>query len=185
MKPFVVGVDLSLTSTGVASRLGVERIRSSGHTTDSLDQRWERLTAVSTQVATAVFRHGKVDLVVIEGPSMHSVGGHAHDRSGLWWLVVNLFKTPARWASPPLAIMAPTARSKYGTGKGNAGKDAVLAAVIRRYPQFDVDGNDVADALLLCAAGMDFLGHPLVEVPAINRQALIKVAWPSNLEVPA
>ena len=76
--------------------------------------------------------------------------------------------------------MTPTARAKYGTGKGNAAKDAVLAAVIRRYPAVDVTGNDEADALILAAMGARHLGIPLElsPVPGPCLDALLKVRWP-------
>ncbi len=41
--------------------------------------------------------------------------------------------------------MSPTARARDATG--NAGKDLVLASVIRRYDDERILGNDVADAL--------------------------------------
>ncbi|NUS59160.1 MAG: hypothetical protein HOV66_30530, partial [Streptomycetaceae bacterium] len=67
---------------------------------------------------------------------------------------------------------------KYATGKGNAGKDEVLAAVVRRYPDVEVSNNNEADALVLRAMGCDHLGQPLAVVPQTHRAALDKVAWP-------
>ncbi len=174
MSPFVVGIDVSLTSTGVATPLGVLRIRSKGKADDSLTVRRGRLRGLTEAIVEAALYHGRPDLVVIEGPSFASVGGHPHDRSGLWWLVVDAL----RELDLPVAVMVPSARCKYGTGKGNASKDAVFAETIRRYPTFAVDGNDVADALLLCAAGMDYLSAPLAELPQTHRTALDKVEWP-------
>lgn len=179
--PLVVGIDLSLTSTGIAASYGgVDRVRSKGSAADTLYQRHDRLVMVAQNVIQEAMSWGTPVLAVIEGPSFASVGGHSHDRSGLWWLVVD----GLRELDVQLAAMAPTARCKYATGKGNASKDAVLAAAIRRYPDFAVDGNDIADALLLCAAGADHLGHPLADVPQLNRQALDKVTWPA-VKVPA
>lgn len=174
----MVGIDLSLTSTGLATPAEVQRVRSKGVAKDSLALRYARLLALHDQVLAAATRPRLPNLVVIEGPSVNSRYGHAHDRSGLWWLVVGgLFEMEV-----PVAVMAPAARCKYATGKGSAPKDTVLSETVRRYRRFAVDGNDTADALVLCAAGMDRLGHPLVDLPQTHRAALDKVEWPADLK---
>jgi hypothetical protein len=103
-----------------------------------------------------------------------------HDRSGLWWLVVNgLFANDV-----PVVEITPNQRAKYATGKGTDDKDKVLAAVIRRYPDVDVTGNDVADALALAAMGRRRLGRPLEEsLPKPNLEVMDKVRWPVD-EIP-
>jgi hypothetical protein len=167
----VVGLDLSLSSTGVAvarSDLSVsaDRIRPHpklrGH---------ERLGWLSARVGDFT---GGACLVVVEGPSYGSKGGCAHERAGLWWLV-----THRLWrAGVPTAVVAPASLKKYATGRGNAGKDEVLAGVVRRFPGVAVDGNDEADAVVLAAMGADKLGFPPVPMPAAHREALVKVSWP-------
>jgi crossover junction endodeoxyribonuclease RuvC len=53
--------------------------------------------------------------------------------------------------------------------------------VIRRYPDVDVDGNDVADALVLAAIGCRHLGSPLEEsLPANHLAAMNKIRWPER-----
>lgn len=175
------GIDLSLTSTGVAlvdteGETRVERLRSSGTRADSLLLRCARLERLAGEVIALVSGH-RPDLVVIEAPAFGTPGGSVHDRSGLWWLVVaDLTQTF------PLVEVGNTARAKYATGVGggaNAGKDAVLAAVVRRYGDVDVQGNDVADALLLACMGARHLGAPVeAHLPAVNLEAMRKVRWP-------
>ncbi|MEU8040930.1 hypothetical protein [Streptosporangium sp. NPDC049078] len=178
--PRIVGIDVSLASTGAAGPGWIQRITSKGKRDDNLSTRWVRLRQIANTVedlvaASEVLDVEQADLVVIEQPAYNTPGGSTHDRSGLWWLVVDRL----RYLGIPVAEVSPTARAKYATGKGNAGKDAVLAAVVRRYGHLaDIDGNDVADAFVLHAMGMDAAGHPLVAVPALNREALAKVAWP-------
>lgn len=175
----IVGLDLSLTSTGIAvidtttgTRL-VERITSKGKADASLHDRYLRLLRLSSIIADIV--HGKhADLVVIEQPAFSRQTGHQHDRSGLWWLVFHAI------GSHPIAEVAPTARAKYGTGKGNAGKDAVLAAVVRRYADVEVEGNDDADALILAAMGARWLGKPIEDsLPIAHLAAMDSVKWPA------
>jgi len=179
----VVGLDLSLASTGIATvEVGpvsgwtakVERITSAGHNTDSLAQRCWRLRGVRHEVRE---RCEQADLILVEGPSYGSKGGHQHDRSGLWWLVVDWLI--ADGGRRPVVEITPSQRMKYATGKGQIAKDAVLAAVVRRYPTVDVTGNDEADALVLAAMGARHLGEPIDDpMPKTHLAAMEAVAWP-------
>lgn len=175
MTPRVVGLDLSLASTGVACTDGwVKRVESKPVAAAGVAARAARITAMRDQILALV---GSPDLVVIESPSYGQARGSSagrHDSSGLWWAVVRELVAMV----VPVAEVAPACRARYATGRGNAAKDQVLAAVIRRFPGFDVDGNDVADALVLAAMGADQLGHPLAVMPAAHRDALGSVAWP-------
>lgn len=175
----VIGIDPSLTATGVAIiddgepllACEVLRIRSVGKRLDSLTMRRSRLTFITRTLGEMAERH-QPDLVVIEAPAYGAPGGSTHDRSGLWWLIVY-----ALGARHRLVEISPPARVKYGTGKGNAPKDQVLAAVVRRYPLVMVDDNNQADAFLLAAMGMRHLGHPIDDLPATHLAAMDKVRW--------
>ncbi len=51
-----------------------------------------------------------------------------------------------------------------------------VAAAIRRYPAWDITGNDVGDAVVLAALGARLLGHPIDEpMPATHLRALAKL----------
>lgn len=177
----IVGLDLSLTSTGWA-RLddgGVEvgRIKSKGAQGASLADRAGRLAEIADQVMEVVTDScaWNADLVLVEAPAQNQTTGHHHDRSGLWWLVVGLVMDLGR----PVVEVSPTSLKKYATGKGNAGKDQVLAAVVRRYADVDVAGNDEADALVLAAMGARHMGCPIDDMPALNLTAMGGVRWPA------
>jgi crossover junction endodeoxyribonuclease RuvC len=168
----VVGLDLSLTSTGIArtgEKTWADRITPRNKT--GYDRMFYLLREI---LALTVDAH----LVVVEGPSFGSganarQSGH-HERGGLWWLV-----TYRLWRREiPFAVVPPATLKRYATGKGNAPKDAVLAAAIRRYREVDFDGNDQADALVLAAMGADHLGRPIAPVPQASRAALGAVQWP-------
>ena len=47
---------------------------------------------------------------------------------------------------------------KFATGKGNAGKDVMLAAARDRWPDQEIEDDNQADALWLLAWGMNELG---------------------------
>jgi Holliday junction resolvasome RuvABC endonuclease subunit len=173
----VTAIDLSLTSTGVASAAGLRRIVSKGTADADLHTRAARLGGLAWSIVDAVVNDIRAlpDLVVIEGPSYGSRHGSAHDRSGLWWLVVDLLRAH----DIPVAEVAPQSRAKYATGNGGAGKDRVLAAAIKRYPDADIDGNDVCDAHILRAMGLRHLGEPLEKsLPQTHLGALRHVHWP-------
>lgn len=179
----VVGLDLALVSTGVADNTGtVERIVSTGKANATLSQRATRLGELADQVITAASgwpAYPVPALVVVEGPSFgQSRQRGEHDRAGLWWLVVHQLVD----LGVPVAEVPPAVLKRYATGKGTAAKDAVLAAVVRRFPAVEVTGNDQADALVLAAMGADHLGHPMVPMPATHRAALQAVAWPDVKE---
>jgi crossover junction endodeoxyribonuclease RuvC len=165
----VLGLDLSLTSTGVADNAGmVDRIRSNPSAEISL---FTRLRIIREQVMVHVIH---ADLVVVESLAISRQTGQHLTRAGLWHLVMDeIDATFVPWAE-----VSPTALKKYATGKGNAGKDEVLAAVVRRFRGWPIVNNDTADATVLAAMGADHLGVPIVDMPATHRTALAKVAWP-------
>lgn len=183
----VIGLDLSLTSTGIAvintdtGDVTIDRIQSKGTKDATLEERRSRLTTLQYAVQTAITKAHEatevvsIPLVVIEQPAFSRQTGHMHDRSGLWWLVV---AHAGKWYD--VAEVSPTARAKYAAGKGNASKDAVLAAVVRRYPQVEVTGNDEADALALAAMGARHLGHPIDDLPKTHLAAMDAVRWPAH-----
>jgi len=173
----VAGIDISLTGTGVATLGGTTLITSTGRRKDSILQRRTRLKTIADQILTAV---GTVDLAVVEGPSHHSVGGSVWDRGGLWWIVVD--RLCAR--DIPVAVMPPMSRAKYATGNGGSRKAAVMEAAQRRYGAI-LDNDNEADALVLRAAGLDWLGVPLAEVPDGHRAALAGCQWPERAAVTA
>ena len=178
----VLGIDPSLTGTGLAlldtnDRLAVEThtIASRPPTLRGIDGRIQR----QARICREIIDHagiGNWDLVVIEAPAYDSRTGHQHDRSGLWWRVVG----HALDHQAAVVEVTTGGLKKYATGKGNAGKDTVLLEVARRFPHVDVRNNNEADALILAAMGADWAGTPIVDMPKTHRDALAKVEWPTR-----
>lgn len=187
----VLGLDLSLASTGLADvtdgAVQVWRKRTTGREDASLAARHTRLRGIVRDLSDwwADDRHTvPVDLVAVEGPSLGQARqGGQHDRAGLWWLVMHDLHS----RGVPVAEIAPAARAKYATGKGNASKDAVVAAVTRRYQTVPVEliGNDTADALVLAAMAARALGHPIDDMPKLHLEAMRNVRWPHDERDPA
>jgi hypothetical protein len=71
-------------------------------------------------------------------------------------------------------------RCTYATGKGAASKEAVVDAVARRWPAWQTEGNNnLADAVVFMAAGRDWLGAPITDMPKTHRAAIDKAVWPT------
>lgn len=178
----VVGLDLSLTGTGIAvggGGLGLEsvvtqKIVSKPHKSDpswknpSWDDRFDRTVLLVNKIANYIPRGS---LVVVESPAYGANGGSAHDRSGFWWMVF----ARLTYMGCTVVPVAPTSLKTYVTGKGNAGKDEVLAAIIRRFPEIAVTGNDIADAVGLMSIGLRLQGNPCDNLPQTHLRALDKI----------
>ena len=112
-------------------------------------------------------------MVVIEGYSFGS-GHRAHNMGELGGVVrLALFEK-----GRVLAVVPPSSRAKYATGKGNAPKEQVLAEAIRRL-KYEGHDNNEADAMWLLAMAADQYDAPYrVVVPAGHRVALKSIEWP-------
>jgi crossover junction endodeoxyribonuclease RuvC len=181
--PRVVGVDTSLTGTGLASSEGWCRVtgyvdKTKKHPISKLPHQ-VRLGHLNALLDSLMATIGRPDLAVMEGPSLRSVGGGGHERAWLWWRVFERLVDHGT----PVAIMPPAQRIQYATGKGAGSKTVVMDQVARRWPQWETGGNDnAADAVVLMAAGRDWLCRPICAVPQTHRKALDKVAWPDAID---
>ncbi|WP_120338098.1 hypothetical protein [Cryobacterium soli] len=175
----VVGIDLSMTSTGLALisdgsvHTHVVKSKSDAGTLNSFLER-SHLIARTIDAKIGI---GVSDLVVIEGMSFGSKSRSLDKIHGHWWMVVQFL---CDFLVQEPVVIAPSARAKYATGKGNASKDAVLAAAIKRYPLAAITGNDIADAVILAAMGARHIGQPIEEsLPQVNLTAMEAVRWTS------
>jgi crossover junction endodeoxyribonuclease RuvC len=163
----VVGIDLSLTSTGLAwdnttvaisSKLkGVKRLADLRKTileaVTSLDDPW----------------------VVLEGYSYGSRNSQSHSIGELGGVI----KLGLHEAGVPVALAAPTCRSKFATGKGNASKSEVASAVSARtgIVWHGKGSEDQIDAWVLQEMGMTQQGLGRFTWPNVNLTALTGVDW--------
>lgn len=173
MSPNVVGLDLSLTGSGIASSLGwCCSVGITGITSKPLMRRVELVDALVSEIMTQI---GKPDLIVVEVPAFSRSGGGALERAALWWTVVARLVR----SETPVAEAFNQSRMRYATGKGRADKSAIVDAVARRWPSYVTGGDDnLCDAVVLAAMGADHLGSPLAEMPQTHRAALGTVRWP-------
>ena len=180
----IIGLDLSLGSTGLAVRddagkITTHRIQSKPKATGPLVKTKRGMTASQTYedklTRFMLIGHRVAQLVpdgstvYVEGPSYGSPGSSSHDIAGNWWLVLQRLDEK----NCDVVVVPPATLKTYATGKGNTDKDNVLAAVIRRYLDLGITGNDVADAVTLMAIGCRIAGAPLEDnLPATHLRAL-------------
>ena len=157
----VIGIDLSLRRTGIATAHATNTLTPPQQLAGFARLRWIRAQILGITL--------QADHVVIEGLSYGSHTPSALERAGLWHLVmVAIDARGIGWTE-----IAPATLKKYATGRGNADKGQVLAAAIKRLPA-DVDNDNAADAAWLAAIGHDLLGAPICDLPAAQCAAIDK-----------
>lgn len=180
--PCVIGIDPSLTRTGIAILDGdgitVTHITSKGRAGATPTESAARLDRLCAELGRLLDGLGTIALVAIELPAMSQHNAGTSLVNGLWWSFVRTIHDRGL----PMAAITPTSLKTYATGKGNAGKDEVLLAVARRFPSVSIETNDQADAVVLAAMGWHHaIGQSWVELPATHTRALAKVSWPSDV----
>lgn len=164
MTPRVIGVDLSLTATGIAGPAATCTLAPKTRGCERLIWLRDRVRKVCELA----------DLVVIEGYAFSARNSHAHALGELGGVV----RVALHVASVPFVEVPPASLKKYACNRGNAKKEEILAAAIRRLG-YEGSSHDEADALWLRHMGLDALGFAEIQMPEANREALKKVAWPS------
>lgn len=174
----VVGLDLSLTATGVATVTRTEVLRPKATGPERLA--WIR-DAVLDRCRVHLYRGGYApdstdpdvaDLVVLEGYA-YGRPNQAHQIGELGGVIrVALWEARVPYVEVPPAVL-----KKYATGHGNAGKGEVMASAIRRLGYEGHDDNE-ADADWLRTMALDHYGLSRIILPAAHREALGKVDWP-------
>lgn len=180
-RPLVIGIDASLNSLGIAGADWADAIRHPGLTGHARIDYLRREVADRTKAA---------DLVVIEDIARGAKGSAVHQLAGLWWVLT----TELHRHGTPFAVVNPQSRYTYATGKANPGREhprdkrarickgMVCSFVVEQLGIWcEGPGKyDAADAAVFAAMGLDWLGYPLVELPAQQRRALDGVQWPTT-----
>lgn len=162
--PAVVGLDYSLTSSGVAlsppTRVTLIQSQQKGH------PRLHELKMSLRHLAKGAA------LAVVESGSYRSTSSTFHQLAGGWHIL-----THELWElGIPYAEVAPSTLKAYATDDGHATKQQMVNAARRAFPRTPVVNDDAADALFLAAMGSEYLGRPLFRSPRTG--ALRSVNWP-------
>lgn len=165
----LIGLDLSLTSTGVSinGETSIISTKSKGP---------ERLSYV-TKAVLQICLDWKIDCAIIEGYSFASRNSQAHSigelggcvRMGLWENGIPYIEVP------------PTSRAKFATGKGNAGKTEVISAISSKTGLvFSGSGaDDECDAWVLEQMGLTKVGLSTYKWTKDQLVAIEKIDWTS------
>lgn len=166
--PRVLGLDLSLTSTGVARTDGTTyRIKTRAADGD------RRLVVIRDRIR-AELEQLPPDLAVVEDLPRHAMG------AGITAMVHGIVRAELVEAGVPYALVVAATLKSYACDHGRAEKAQMAAAAyLAAGIRFDDDkGGDRCDAWWLRAAGLDHLGVPEVVLPQAQRDRLLKVRWP-------
>lgn len=162
-----MGLDLSLTSTGV----------SVGGTTFSIKSKLkgvQRLVEISEQVVESAKKLNPV-VVIIEGYSYGSKFSRAHALGELGGAV----KVGLHLAGFRIVEVPPKCRAKFATGNGNASKGDVMAFVAANFPGLFAKtcGDDEYDAWILEQMGYAQIGECSFKWSNNQLLGLKKVDW--------
>jgi Holliday junction resolvasome RuvABC endonuclease subunit len=137
--PKFMGLDLSLTSTGVSVNGETFSIRPKTRGV-------ERLIEISDKIVTLAINVQPV-AAIIEGYSFGSKFSRAHSLGELGGVV----KSDLHRAGFIAIEVPPKCRAKFATGNGNANKAGVLASLKHQFPTrfYDVRSDDECDAWVL------------------------------------
>lgn len=163
-RPSILTLDLSLTCTGFCrdgetGRLCYPQLRG-----------WQRIAELTEAIGNLAT---DIDVVVLEGYSYASQGRSVYQIGELGGIV--RFWIWGR--QTPLVDVPPACLKRYATGKGNAPKDAMIAAAIRRFG-FEGSDNNEADAFLLWCMASHAYGAPVTKVTQVQAASLEAVMWP-------
>ena len=159
----VVGLDLSLTATGIALADG------SFDTIKPTTKGMARLAAIEAIVMDYT---AGCDLAVIEGYSMGSRNSQSHALGELGGVV----RLALHRQDTPYVDVPPTRLKKWATGKGNADKDAVLVKAVKRFDP-SPENNNEADAAWLRDIGMAWTEGRTLN--ASQAEIVKAIEWPT------
>ncbi len=179
----LLALDLSLAATGLASThswrgepgLCCTTIHTRRSTPDGIDH--PRIASVVAGIRPYLSTR-KPDLVVIEWLPQFDGHGDAALRLAELHGVVRHYL----WLQKvPTASMQPPHLKIYATGRGNATKREVRAAITARVGRLvHIGSDDEADAVTMLAAACAHYGQPIEQAPSDkHRRALDAVRWPA------
>lgn len=143
----VLGLDLSLTSSGFAYRIGSGRIHT-GTITPKAHKGVPRLVYIRRCIEMIIMEHG-TSHAVIEGYSMGKFQMQRAHSTGELGGAIKMMLWEKRIS---ILIVSPKGLKKFATGNGNATKPQVQGHIMTHWG-YRVTQEDEADAFVLMNAG--------------------------------
>lgn len=163
----VMGLDLSLTSTGISICGNTAAITSKEKDT-------RRLVDIRNQLSI-IIRDSNVGGAVVEGYAFSARNSQSHKIGELGGVVrVLLFELGI-----PFVDVPPTSRAKFATGRGNAAKTEVISSVSAKTGLIwsGKSADDECDAWLLEEMGLHAIGAGKYDWPKANMSSLANIDW--------
>ena len=158
----VMGLDLSLAATGIATEGGVRVVGTKPKDGDDIDR--------ADIILNGVVSHGfavNQDTCTVWLESLISQGHQIH-RLGMLHGIV---RAGLRRMGIPVVLISPSKLKKYTTGKGVATKGVMIGQAVRLLG-YEGGNDNEADALWLRQMGLCATGQDHVKMPKVNRSAL-------------
>lgn len=179
LMPRVLGIDTSLTGTGLAridiveddngpylkyrADIDTATVSAPKPTTDKSKRAMvRRVNQLIEQIEQAITYEDDPlvpDLIAIEALAFGARGASV-------WVLPYVFGRTVELAEKygiPLIEVGTGQIKKYATGSGTADKSTVVIAVSKRWPDADARNDNEADAMTAGAVGCHYLGYPIVE----------------------
>jgi len=153
----IVGIDPSLTSTGIVVLRGGEVELAETIKTKSNYSLIHRVSVIYRAI-TNIVEGLTTDLIVIEGFSYGSKGRAVFDIAYLGWRIREELERLRVQNGIPWLDVPPAQLKKFATGKGTANKEVIMQQVYKRWG-VEASDNNVADAFVLAQIGQACLGH--------------------------
>lgn len=165
----VIGLDLSLTSTGIALPDTTKIV-----STKSKDV--ARLIIMRDEIINTISEAAENPFIVIEGYSFAQKNSHSHSLGELGG-VIKVAIAEKHWS---WVLVPPTVRAKFATGRGNASKSEVVSAVSARtgITWSGPGADDKCDAWILQEMGLTYMGRGRESWPKAHLAALETIEWP-------
>lgn len=172
MATCIVGIDPSLSGTGVCLMIGNDVVDCNVFTSDKSENVCQRCRAIAVSIRRILEKQPVDDVIaVIEQPG-GALQGQAGDLRTLFWFIVEELTT---WEHATVSIysMAPNGLTKWVTGSGNAKAGDKAYHVSQKYmkllpsefhatdatkPKGLMRWADLWDGLCLCLVGRQYMG---------------------------
>lgn len=153
----IVGIDPSLTSTGIVVLRGDEVVLAETIKTKPNSPLIHRVSVIYSTIAS-IIEETAPDLIVIEGFSYGSKGRAVFDIAYLGWRIREELERLRKQAGIPWMNIPPAQLKKFATGKGTSNKEVILQQVYKRWG-FETSDNNIADAFVLAKIGQAYSGE--------------------------
>jgi Holliday junction resolvasome RuvABC endonuclease subunit len=160
----VLGLDLSITGTGVAHTVEGAVCTHLIKTRDK--DRDHRLTQIQSEIR--IYAEG-AELALIEAPTPRSPS------SVISGMVQGAVRLVLLELGIPYGTIMPASLKKYATGKGVDPHKIGMAMAAFKRAELEFEDDNQCDAFWLWVAANDHLGQPVFDLPALNRESLSKI----------